>query len=114
MFSAGMLLAKEPVIVANSLQADSSRISSDAWFGSDKAKHFVLSSVTTLFIAKHLQVAQGYSSQKSQLTGAGISISLGLVKEFRDRKRPGNHFCWKDLVADLAGISAGLLLTKLP
>lgn len=40
---------------------------------------------------------------------AAFSVALiaGLWKEFHDRKKKGNHFCIWDLVADIAGATAG-------
>jgi uncharacterized protein YfiM (DUF2279 family) len=38
-------------------------------------------------------------------------MSLGFVKELYDRRKPGNHFCWKDLAADAAGVLIGLIIS---
>ena len=60
----------------------------DNWFGDDKIKHmncaFLLSIICPIL---------------------GIGFSIG--KEILDERTSENHWCWKDLAADLVGILAG-------
>ncbi len=42
--------------------------------------------------------------------GVAICIAVGVIKEYSDSKQPGNHFCWWDILADIVGSAAGLLL----
>lgn len=63
----------------------------DLWKGLDKKKHFfvclILSIITPI-----------------------IAIIAAVGKEIYDSKQKGNHFCWKDIVADLVGIIIGSLI----
>lgn len=36
-----------------------------------------------------------------------FALGLALGKEYGDKKAAGNHWCWKDLVADAVGIAIG-------
>jgi uncharacterized protein YfiM (DUF2279 family) len=59
----------------------------------------------------HLGRAGGGGSRASHRTAAvSVALSLGLIKELWDGRRPGNHFCTKDLAADIAGTACGALL----
>jgi uncharacterized protein YfiM (DUF2279 family) len=40
----------------------------------------------------------------------GGTLSLGLVKEFFDRRSRERHFSWKDLAFDAAGTTLGYLV----
>lgn len=35
------------------------------------------------------------------------TLAVGVWKELRDRKQSGNHFCWRDLIADALGAFVG-------
>lgn len=58
------------------------------WKGLDKKKHFfvclILSIITPI-----------------------LAIIAAVGKEIYDSKQEGNHFCWKDIVADTTGIIIG-------
>ena len=82
----------------------------DHWFGTDKGKHFVGSLILTTFTSHALQRFSSQSQGKSRSVAVGMTFSLGLAKEIRDHYTPGNHFSWKDLMADIAGIGLGALL----
>ncbi|MDW7679632.1 MAG: hypothetical protein SCK70_03660 [bacterium] len=85
---------------------------SDSWFGRDKAHHFLTSAFLTTAGYYYCRDVAHWSNQKSQIGGLSFSISLGLLKEFRDGVKPGNAFSWKDLVADALGTAVGLLLVS--
>ncbi len=60
----------------------------DKWTGEDKRKHFLVSFIlATLF----------------PLAAVGAAVGKELLDEMAD----GNHWCWKDLAADAAGIMLG-------
>lgn len=40
-------------------------------------------------------------------TGLLAAMAAGVFKEFKDSRAAGNHFCWRDLGADLAGALVG-------
>ena len=63
----------------------------DLWKGLDKKKHF--------FVCLVLSILSPI-----------LAIIAAVGKEIYDSKQEGNHFCWKDIVADLAGIIIGSLI----
>lgn len=46
---------------------------------------------------------------QSQIWGISFAFSLGLVKEFYDKRKPLGRFSWKDLSFDILGIGVGFL-----
>ena len=77
----------------------------DRWLGQDKLLHLSLSSalVSTLY---HLHRCEwGHSTNSSQIFAAQVTISLGIAKEMNDPE-----FSYRDLLADLVGITVGLIL----
>ena len=83
---------------------------SDSWWTGDKAQHFAGSFICTVFLGKLSQKQFAYNVPQAQMFGGGITFALGLGKEIRDSRNPDNIFSVKDLVADIAGITAGILL----
>ena len=63
----------------------------DLWKGLDKKKHF--------FVCLILSILSPI-----------LAIIAAVGKEIYDSKQKGNHFCWKDIVADLVGIIIGSLI----
>lgn len=63
----------------------------DLWKGLDKKKHFfvclILSIITPI-----------------------LAIIVAVGKEIYDSKQSKNHFCWKDIVADIIGIILGSII----
>ena len=45
------------------------------WWAQDKGRHLIGSMISTVFIGKLSQVISGYSTEKSQLTGGGITLT---------------------------------------
>lgn len=62
----------------------------DLWKGLDKKKHFFVCLILSIICPI-------------------IAIIAAIGKEIYDSKQKGNHFCWKDIVADLVGIIIGSL-----
>lgn len=60
----------------------------DQWTSKDKALHFgvclVLAAICPL-----------------------VAIVLAIIKEVYDHHTIGNHWCWKDIVADAVGVALG-------
>lgn len=93
-------------------QAASER-SEDPWIGRDKVSHLALS-LSVVGFGYHVARMEGGAGRCQARTGAlGVSLALGLAKEFYDRKRPGPGFSYRDLVYDLMGSGLGLLLFTL-
>jgi uncharacterized protein YfiM (DUF2279 family) len=88
----------------------STRACSDRWLGRDKAAHFALSLALTGYSHHLLRYEQQKSGSYSRNASMVITLGWGISKEARDGHSPGNHFCFKDLAADLAGLGAGLLM----
>lgn len=84
----------------------------DDWFGEDKVHHTVMSFMLTWLGTLTHDLMHDHGWNQDIRAGAGFSITLGLAKEFRDRRMPKNRFSWKDIVADLLGIAMAVLLLK--
>ncbi|MBN8705140.1 MAG: DUF2279 domain-containing protein [Bacteroidetes bacterium] len=82
---------------------------SDSWLGDDKIKHVTLSYVLT--VAGTVVIKKETQSPNPEIPAAAGVLLLGIGKEIRDSFQPGNHFCFKDLVWDAAGLllAVGLL-----
>jgi len=82
----------------------------DFWLGKDKGDHFVISGFLVGFAYYAARQELHRSDPASKNLAAGFSLSLGVLKELRDQRRPGNFFSLKDLAADLAGLGLGYAL----
>lgn len=63
----------------------------DLWKGLDKKKHFFVCLILSIICPI-------------------LAIIAAVGKEIYDSKQKGNHFCWKDIVADLIGIILGSII----
>jgi len=84
--------------------------SNNIWWAQDKGRHLAGSMISTIFIGKFSQQVFSASTGESQMWGAGITFSLGLIKETFDSQTKGNRFSVEDLIANIAGITIGILL----
>lgn len=66
----------------------------DLWKGLDKKKHFFVCLLLSILCPV-------------------IVIMAAIGKEIYDSKQQGNHFCWKDIVADGIGIILGSIIHTL-
>ena len=66
----------------------------DSWNSKDKVKHFGVCLVLAIIYPL-------------------IAIVAAAGKELYDMKQNGNHFCWKDIVADVVGIIVGTIIFSL-
>ena len=83
---------------------------SAGWFSYDKGYHFLGSFMITVAGGKSFQKFAGAEDRSSKIWAASLSFSVGLGKEIYDSIQPKNHFSYKDLAADVAGIIAGLVV----
>ncbi len=83
---------------------------SAGWFTYDKGYHFLGSFIITVAGGKSFQKFAGAGERSSKIWAASLSFSVGLGKEIYDSLQPENHFSYKDLTADVAGIIAGLVV----
>jgi uncharacterized protein YfiM (DUF2279 family) len=86
---------------------DSLRIS-DRWLAWDKLEHFGVSAFLSTFSYEVYHDFYNNSKKSSFCFSCGLTFGLGLGKEICDDKRPEGRFSYKDLVADVLGIAAGL------
>jgi uncharacterized protein YfiM (DUF2279 family) len=83
----------------------------DLWYGDDKIRHVLSSFISTTLLTQAGNRGIEWEKQDAKIFAAGTTMSLGFVKELYDRRKQGNHFCWKDLAADAAGVLIGLVIS---
>jgi uncharacterized protein YfiM (DUF2279 family) len=86
---------------------------SDKWWGRDKLAHITVSLASVAFTNHLLKYEKSLNTADARNGSMGVTFSLGMIKEVYDSHNPGNHFCCKDLAADLAGIALGCALFTL-
>jgi len=107
---AGILLAALLLVSGRAAARDSAAQFKDPWLGRDKASHLALS-LSIVGFGYHLARLEGGADRgRARAASFGLSLTAGLAKELRDRRRPGGRFSYKDLVFDLAGAGLGLLI----
>ncbi len=85
----------------------------DRWLARDKFLHASYSFLLTLSSQYILVNKFDYRERKALPISIGFTLSLGVGKEFYDRRRPGGYISYRDLVADLVGITlATLIITR--
>ncbi len=85
----------------------------DRWFAHDKALHFGGSFLSTIALKTFADNPAQFEKNASLYMASGITLTLGIGKELRDGQQPKNIFSTKDLVADVAGILAAVLVLQL-
>ena len=60
----------------------------DTWTGKDKVKHFCVCLVLAVICPI-------------------VAAVVAVAKEVHDERTDGNHWCWKDILADAVGIVLG-------
>lgn len=80
-----------------------------ASIGSDKYLHFLACQMISFLTAKIVGCLVPYGW--ALLVGFVTAVTVGLVKEFRDRRETGNMFSWGDVIADLAGAAVGVVIS---
>lgn len=63
----------------------------DTWRGKDKVKHFGV----CLVLAAICPI---------------VAVVVAVAKEVSDHHQPNNHWCWKDIVADVVGVVLGTVV----
>jgi uncharacterized protein YfiM (DUF2279 family) len=84
--------------------------SPDAWLARDKAQHFIVSFLMTGAAGYAARTRWNWNRPESVKWSVGLTLSLGVMKELRDRRHPGSRASLKDLTADVLGIASGVLL----
>ena len=80
-----------------------------ASIGSDKYLHFLACQMISFLTAKIVGCLAPYGW--ALLVGFVTAVTVGFVKELRDRRQPGNMFSWGDIIADLAGAVVGAMMS---
>lgn len=95
------------LLIIVSVHSYAAEQSQDRWLAQDKSLHISLSSaLVSTFYHLH-QYKYGSSKISSEVFAAQVTIFIGIAKEIGDPK-----FSYKDLIADLLGITVGLLLIR--
>jgi len=84
----------------------------DKWLAWDKAGHFLISGF--LAGSSYSIYHQSFNNDReSSIYFASIfSLSIGVGKEISDMKKPKDKFSYKDVIFDVLGISAGILIAS--
>ncbi len=80
------------------------------WLGRDKVTHFAASTFLTCW---NFGVSYDYGQQNrkdSLIFSVSLTTILGMGKEFSDKNILKTEWSWHDIVYNLAGIGAGLIL----
>jgi uncharacterized protein YfiM (DUF2279 family) len=86
---------------------------SDRWLSHDKARHVIGSLYGTVLLGQMgMRLSKGSLSQTKSIA-AGAVFTFGLAKEVYDSHKPNNHFCWKDMTANVFGIVVGIILVSI-
>jgi uncharacterized protein YfiM (DUF2279 family) len=81
---------------------------SDKWIAWDKVEHI---GVSAFFSGVFYSIFHDFYYNKRESSiyfSTALTFSLGLGKEFYDKRTPPKKFSYKDLVADILGIGLGL------
>ncbi len=82
----------------------------NGWFSYDKGYHVLGSFMLTVATSKAIEQYSDKDEHSARVWAASITVAFGLSKEIYDSTRPLNHFSYKDFIADLIGITLGLVL----
>ena len=82
----------------------------DSLIGEDKVDHFLVSAYIAAFTYYILKEEVSTSHQTAAIIGASFSFSIGLGKELNDKRHGKGTASLKDILANVAGITVGLLI----
>lgn len=70
--------------------------------GVDKILHFAVCLILSATL----------TATMPEISGVGITMSIGIGKELYDMNQPGNYFSWSDITADTLGVYIGTKLRE--
>ena len=82
----------------------------DKWFAIDKLQHFSYSCLISLGCQYVLVNKQNNTEDESLPISSALSFSAGLLKELNDNRGKNGFFSWKDMVANIAGITVAAVI----
>ena len=82
----------------------------DPWLGKDKLDHLLASAFIAGMSYMFFRDGQNISDEKAMIWSAGVSISIGIAKEIRDKISKKGMASFKDLLWDLLGVGIGILI----
>ena len=82
----------------------------DKWFAIDKLQHFSYSCLVSLGCQYVLVNKNSNTEEESLPISSALSFSAGLLKELDDNRRESGFFSWKDMVANIAGITVAAVI----
>lgn len=98
------------MLIADSLNNDVTI--NDQWFARDKGMHVAASFILTGFTTMCGNRFMDLKKSRSKTIGISFTFSMALGKEIYDSRQQNNHFSYKDLTADVAGIILAVLVFK--
>lgn len=84
----------------------------DEWLARDKGLHLAGSFISTGLITLSTNRFLKGDKDQSKYIAVTITFALSLSKEIYDSRLSDNHFSFKDLTADILGISLALLVFR--
>ena len=92
---------------------DSTGVYYDPWFAYDKVLHFGVS--CSIVISTHYMLSEKMSMNDDNSISAALIMSMGngIIKEIWDSRQPGGFISRRDIIADVAGILAGIWIISL-
>jgi uncharacterized protein YfiM (DUF2279 family) len=88
-------------------EPDSLRIS-EGWLAWDKLAHLGVSAFLSALSYEVYHDFYNNDKESPLCFSSGLTLGFSLGKEIYDEKRPDGRFSYKDLVADIFGLAAGL------
>jgi uncharacterized protein YfiM (DUF2279 family) len=88
-------------------------LNQDSWWTEDKLHHFLHSTAitsSTYLISKNIGKI---NKEKSIYISISLGSIAGIAKEISDEHKKNGSFSLKDLIYDIAGIAAGILLVSI-
>lgn len=68
---------------------------------------FIVSTVMANLVYQFAPNDPGTRAATSYVAALFVALAIGVWKESRDKKQQGNHFCWRDIIADIVGALIG-------
>jgi putative lipoprotein len=103
-------MIRTAILLAVILIAGSASAGQDKWFGKDKGMHVLTSAYLVGVSYRTYNGEFKNPPDNSRVFAVSLSAGVGIGKEVWDLKHPKHSASWKDLAADAAGITLGLIL----